>query len=155
MVRRYRLSPRLKDFDYIGPLAAHVTIVTRLRKPIFVSSELANLCIELFHQMCRQFSAETHAYCFMPDHVHLLVSIPPGAYLTDFIRQFKQVSGYLLKKRLGYAAWQISYYDHVLRNEESMIDVARYIWDNPVKEGLVEDAVDYPFSGPKELLAQT
>ena len=43
--------------------------------------------------------------------------------------------------------WQESFYDHALRKEESLRRVAGYIWDNPVRAGLVEDPLDYPWSG--------
>jgi putative transposase len=100
------------------------------------------------------FSVQVPAYCFMPDHLHLLVVVPEGVWLQEFVRQFKQRSGYALKKATSAFAWQISYYDHVLRKEEALLDVARYIWDNPVKEGLVDDPRDFPFSGPQPLAAQ-
>jgi hypothetical protein len=71
--------------------------------------------------------------------------------LSSFLKAFgcrnscgnsKQRSGYALKKATGVFAWQISYYDHVLRKEEALLDVAQYIWDNPVKEGIVDDPRD-------------
>ena len=65
---------------------------------------------------------------------------------------FKQRSGFALKKALGADVGQISYYDHVLRKDEAIIDVAGYIWENPVKEGLVKRRAEYPFSGPREYL---
>jgi len=43
--------------------------------------------------------------------------------------------------------WQDGYYDHVLREEEATIPVARYIVLNPVRAGLCEDASAYPAPG--------
>jgi putative transposase len=88
----------------------------------------------------------------MPDHVHVLAEVPGGVSMQDFARQVKQISGFRLKQMTGASPWQVSYYDHILRKEEAIIDVSRYIWDNPVKEGLVTNWLDYPFSGPKELM---
>lgn len=45
------------------------------------------------------------------------------------------------------ALWQQSYYDHVARREEDVMAVCRYILDNPVRKGLVEDADAWPYSG--------
>ncbi len=84
--------------------------------------------------------------------MHLLVEVPQGSSLTGFVQHFKQLSGYELKRKTGSAVWHISYYDHVLRNEESILDVARYIWDNPVRKGLVGERSQYQFSGPRHLL---
>jgi REP element-mobilizing transposase RayT len=99
-----------------------------------------------------RWSAALIAYCLMPDHVHVLVEVPENVSLKDFARYFKQVSGYALKQHLGMEAWQISYYDHILRKEENLLDAARYIWDNPIKEGIVGNRADYALSGPRELM---
>lgn len=88
----------------------------------------------------------------MPDHAHLLVEVPEGVSLQAFVRHFKQLSGYALRRQVGFPVWQISYYDHILRDDEAMLDVARYIWDNPVRKGLVNERAEYPFSGPRDLL---
>jgi hypothetical protein len=66
------------------------------------------------------------------------------------MRHFKQVTGYCYKDSNGEHLWQISYYDHVLRVEESIQPVADYIWNNPARAGFVDAALDYPFSGPRE-----
>jgi hypothetical protein len=72
--------------------------------------------------------------------------------MKEFVRRFKQTAGFALKKELGMEAWQISYYDRILRKEESVEDVALYIWNNPVAAGMVENLHDYEWSGPRELL---
>ena len=144
-----RRSPRLKEFDYLGPLAAHVTFVTRRRQALFVNVNLAAVCIKALGEAEAHFSAKVHAYCVMPDHVHALVEMPEGVSLEDFAHRFKQLSGFRLKNLTGSFAWQTSYHDHVLRTEEAIVDVAHYVWDNPVKEGLVESWLEYPSSGPR------
>jgi hypothetical protein len=44
--------------------------------------------------------------------------------------------------------WQRSFYDRVLRVQGDLEDVARYIWGNPVRAGIVDDWDKFPFSGP-------
>ena len=153
----YRRSPRLKDFDYRGPLTAHLVMVTRNREPIFSDTESAQIALEKLSTTCAKFEATLHAYCFMPDHAHLLVSVDEGVSLPEFVRMFKQTSGFALKRKLGHEAWQISYYDHVLRREEAMEDVANYIWCNSVAGGLVKSTTDYSLSGrrPRKVCSST
>lgn len=88
----------------------------------------------------------------MPDHAHLLVSIPDQVSLQEFVRYFKQTAGFSLKQRFGTEAWQVSYFDHILRREESIAAVAEYIWNNPVEAELAASQVEYPLSGPRKLL---
>ncbi len=46
--------------------------------------------------------------------------------------------------RLG--LWQKSYYDHVLRHDENLAHVVRYVLENPVRAGLVESFDEYPYA---------
>ena len=152
MQTRLRRSPRLKDFDYIGPLACSLTFVTRRRAPIFLRADLSELCLGCLRKSSEKHGITVNAYCLMPDHVHLLVEVPEGVSLRTFVKHLKQLSGHALKRKTGSEPWQISYYDHILRKEENILDVARYIWDNPVRKGLVSERAEYPFSGPRYLL---
>ena len=88
------------------------------------------------------------AYCFMPDHVHLLVGgTDPRSQLPEFVRIFKQRSSFHWKRRFGSELWQRSYFERGLRSDESSIDVARYVLANPLRAGIVEAVEDYPFIG--------
>ena len=89
----------------------------------------------------------------MPDHVHILIEGKrPDSSLPVFVRDFKQRSSYVFRQRYGKALWQRSYYDHVLRTDEDIRDVARYLFENPVRKGMLEDFRQFPFSGPPEIL---
>ncbi len=88
------------------------------------------------------------AYCFMPDHLHLLVEgEAEGSDCLRFSKLAKQLSGYYFKQSFGARLWQRYGYERVLRNDESSLSVARYIVENPVRARLVRDARDYPFVG--------
>jgi hypothetical protein len=43
--------------------------------------------------------------------------------------------------------WQEGYFERVLREEDTTLDVIAYILQNPVRAGLVGDPGAYPFSG--------
>ncbi len=90
------------------------------------------------------------AYCFMPDHIHILTSGDERINLIKFVKQFKQITGYNFKKATGRRLWQKSFYDHVVRKDENLNSIAEYIFNNPVRKGIVEDYDDYPFLGPKD-----
>ncbi len=155
MTDRLRRSPRLPSRDYIGPLAAHVVMVSRRRAPLFTHEPFVEIGLHALGRAQARFPCDLRAYCFMPDHLHLLVFVNERVSLQDFVRHFKQISGFAIKAETGEEAWQISYYDRILRNDEDLQTVARYVWSNPVTAGLVDDALLYPFPGPPEALAQT
>jgi putative transposase len=101
----------------------------------------------------------------MPDHLHVLVSGDESSSLKEFVRLFKQLTGYWYKREVGckdadatgFGAteklWQGSYYDHVLRSDEDLARVASYILENPLRKGLVQNWQDYEFMGSDEIVA--
>ncbi|MCH7836167.1 MAG: transposase [Chloroflexi bacterium] len=151
---KLRQSPRLKDFTYGGPYAYNLTFVTRQRLPTFKAAAVAETCLESLNAACGRYGFSTLAYCFMPDHLHLLLAGREGSSLQDFARYFKQISSYRFKREHGTRLWQISYYDHVVQRNEDVEQIATYIWDNPVRAGLAESRLDYVFSGPRERMEQ-
>ena len=84
----------------------------------------------------------------MPDHLHLLVNATArAADLCRFMSRWKQLAGFRHKRETGAALWQESYYDHVLRDDEELWRAARYILENPIRKGLVERPLNYPYAG--------
>jgi putative transposase len=149
---RYRRSPRLPHFDYTGNYAYFLTMVTRQRRPFFSDPAVVSRTAAALEKAALKHFFDVYAYCFMPDHLHLLVSGRPDGSTKEFVRYFKQISSFEHNKtRHGIELWQISYYDRVLRSDEDMDSVACYIWGNPVSAGIVTDPRDYAFSGPRPL----
>ena len=84
----------------------------------------------------------------MPDHVHLLVEgLNDSSDLCAFVKVAKQRTGFAYTRSTLRRLWQPSYWDRILRDEESTWDVIRYICENPVRAGLVERVEDYQFLG--------
>ena len=92
------------------------------------------------------------AYVFMPDHVHLLVEGRSDACeLKRFASLAKQRSAFVYSRAKDRQLWQPSYYDHVLRPEESSLPVVHYMVMNPVRAGLVEEWIGYPYLGSETM----
>ncbi len=47
--------------------------------------------------------------------------------------------------------WQPSFYDHVLRKDEDLLETVKYIFNNPVRKKIVMHYLDYQLSGSFEL----
>lgn len=127
-----------------------VTLNTHHRSQSFSDPEVVGQCRKALIQAAAEYRFAILAYCFMPDHLHLLVQGRDDASrLVPFMQRFKQTSGYRFKAQRGQPLWQRSFYDHVLRGEEDMQDVAEYIWNNPIRAGLADERDGYPFWGPR------
>jgi len=87
----------------------------------------------------------------MPDHLHLLVQGSEGSDLAQLMKTFKQASSYDYKRRARRPLWQRSYHDHVLRGSDELQSAIEYILGNPVRAGLADSTLAYPFSGSEML----
>lgn len=145
-----RRKPNRLPFEvYRSGGAFFLTASVQGRRRAFSSSEVVACCLSALRESADKQGIEIGEYCFMPDHVHLLVVAPDGADVSAFMQRFKQTSGFACSGLLGSDGpfWQRSYYDHVLRRDEDLESVRRYIRENPVRAGLVDVPEDYPFSG--------
>ena len=144
-------QPHLKDFDYRGCYSYFITICTDNKKNVFIKDHLIKKIIEFLEQTGVKQFFSILIYCFMPDHLHILVEGKNvHSDLKKFVKDFKQRTGYWYKHEessAGNKLWQPGYYEHVLRKEEDTTDVLRYILNNPVRKGLVEHYLDYRYSG--------
>ncbi len=150
MPQSFRRKRNRLPLDVYRRRAAYsITTAVAGRRPVFTRPEVVARCLEKLREASARSSFEVLAYCFMPDHLHLLVQAMGKADLVAFMRLFKQLSGYDYRQLTGdpQALWQTSYYDHVLRPEEDVRDVARYVWGNPVRAGLADSPREYPYSG--------
>jgi putative transposase len=139
--------PRLKDFDYTGTNAYFITVRTKDHRTFFKEEEVVKDVVNILNETSISEKFKVLAYCFMPDHLHLLViGQDDRSNAKKFVSLFKQKNGYWFKKNYNKNLWHISYYDHILRKEESIEGIASYILENPVRKGFVSDYREYPFS---------
>jgi putative transposase len=146
--RHRRRSLRLRNFDYRNPGPYHIILGTLHKRRLLADSQLAERLITLLEEEAIAAGALVYAYCLMPDHVHILLSPGPDQNIIRLIQRFKSRAT-RIHRQLGKEGplWQRGFYDHILRREEGIKEVARYILANPVRKGLAPSVVDYPFSG--------
>jgi len=110
--------------------------------------QIAEICIEFLEETASLSGCIVVVYRFMLDHVHFILSgIKDDANLWGAVVRFKQKTGFYLKRRNGLFQWQKDFYDHIIRQNENLITQVRYILDNPVRKGLVNNWNDYPLKG--------
>jgi putative transposase len=138
----------LKAFDYLGLYRYFLTFCTHQRRHVFVTSDR----VELVRAQILRAATDQHfallAYCFMPDHAHLLVEgLADDADCRRLIARAKQTSGFHYQKMFGARLWQRYGFERTLRRGESALSVGKYILENPVRAGLAKSVEEYPFLG--------
>ena len=146
----FRKNIRLNSLFYSKPeLICSVTICTKRDRSVFNKIEFGQACIKVLKVNSEKKEVPIFAFCFMPDHVHLLLQASLICSIPSFIGSFKSICSRVGWVDFGFekSFWQRRYYDHFLRKEENIKEVIYYILNNPVRKGLVQDWRDYPLSG--------
>ena len=139
---------RLERFQYVGCQRYFLTICTFARRRQFVGAHIVGIAYREFLRTSAEFDFAILAYCFMPDHAHLLVEgTADKADFCRFAAMSKQRSAYYTRLLTSGRLWQPGYFERVLRDEDDTFNVARYVLHNPVRAGLVTSPADYPFLG--------
>ena len=114
------------------------------------------LASEATHDALVEFAVQgpTHGawvgnYVLMPDHLHASVTTDDQKItLSVWMKSLKNsISKNLRRKRVVAPHWQKTFFDHVLRSNESYSGKRNYVRENPVPAGLVKTAVEWPFMG--------
>ena len=147
---------RLKRFSCKGCYAYFITICTFNQEEAFKQEGIVEFAMQCLKEKAKEFGFKVWAYCFMPDHLHLLIEGKrKDSDMKKFVSRFKQITGYHHKSQYKAKLWQDSYYDHVLRDEEDRKDVIRYILENPARQKLVKSYLDFEYSGSFEFDIKT
>jgi putative transposase len=139
---------RLPRRAYVGEQLVAVTACIEHRNRPFEVPELTGAFISELRTALEFHDCLAPIYCFMPDHLHLIVK---GTKETSDTRaaveKFKQKTGWWFKQNLPTVCWQEDFYDHIIRNSEDHRAQFQYIAANPMRAGLSKHQFDYPFTG--------
>lgn len=123
------------------------------KRNIFLDEQDKAVFLERLIKFKETGSYELYGYCFMDNHVHLL------------IKENEDIGTSIKRIAVGYVGWHNKKYDrfgHLFQNryksepvesENYLITVLRYIHQNPVKAGMVEKVVDYKWSSYSEYVS--
>lgn len=106
----------------------------------FARPELWTFLTESLQRRVESDAWWVHLFVALPDHCHLLASFPPDRAMKKVITDWKR----WVARQRG-IRWQIDFFDHRLRADESFAEKARYIVENPVRAGLVERVEGWPY----------
>ncbi len=181
-IKHRRRSLRLQGYDYRQAGAYFVTLCVQDRALLFGAVEGCAVRLNHAGQMIESAwlalqqsypGVETDAFVVMPNHLHgillLAGAVQPqpvaatyqALSLPDVVQRFKTLTTRLFVNGVKHGGWppfpgrlwQRNYFEHVVRGEESLHRLRRYISDNPARWNvdaenpmLRPDALPSPYS---------
>jgi putative transposase len=140
--------PRWTAFSYIGRSRYAITFVTDARRTVFDNASDVDLVLTQILRAASELSFAVTAYCFMLDHLHLIVEgTADESNCRTFIKASKQYSGYYYKRSHEQRLWERYGHERVIRDDQELAMTVRYVVANPVRAGLVQHPRDYLFLG--------
>jgi REP element-mobilizing transposase RayT len=131
----------------------HVTLRGNHRQNIFFSPADRQLFDEITAEVLDRFTARLHAYCWMTNHVHMLIQVgdtPLGKLILRIagryartVQKHLRTTGHLFEKR---------YHPIIVDADEYLLELLRYIHLNPVRAHIVQHPADYPWSSHRAYL---
>ena len=137
------------------------TLVTEDRAPILTTPLARSVLREVTLECRRQWPFHMEAVVLMPDHLHTVWRLPEGD--SDYSKRWGWLKKEFTKRWLAsgeterpvsasrrrnrtHGVWQRRFWEHVIRDERDLGRHLDYIHYNPVKHGLVDRVVDWPWS---------
>ncbi len=106
----------------------HVVFIPKLRRKVLYG-ELRRHLGQIFHELAGQYECKIEEGHLMPDHVHMLISIPPKYSVSQIVGFLKGKSAIAIarnfggRKRnfVGHSFWARGYYVNTVGRDEEMI----------------------------------
>ena len=108
---------------------------------------MANLLIDVLRSQMRAERFTVHDFVIMPNHVHILMTLPGDISLEKSMQLIKGGFSFRANKELGFRGeiWQRGFSDVWVGDEQSFLTHREYINQNPVRAGLASCSDEYPF----------
>lgn len=151
----HRRSIRLKNYDYSQAGAYFVTICIQNRDCLLGNienqaiqlNEYGLIVQEIWEHIPLHFNnVELDAAVIMPNHFHGIIIITScgspqkiqknKTNLSTIVAYFKYQTTKLINQKrhqIGIKLWQRNYYEHIIRNENSLQILRQYVQQNPIK----------------------
>jgi putative transposase len=140
-----------------------LTISTYKRKPILVDN--IELLRESFRMVKAKYDFQVYGAIILPDHMHLIL-LPKNindypkiifAIKYHFSRNLniqKQTLSQSKIKKGEKGIWQRRYFEHTIKNEESLYRHLDYIHYNPIKHNFAKTVKDWEYSSFHKFVKQ-
>lgn len=108
---------------------------------------MANLLIDVLRSYMRAKKFAIHDFVVMPNHIHILLTIPGELTLEKAMQLIKGNFSFRAKRELGFhgEVWQPGYSDVRITDERSFEQHRNYIFSNPIKAHLASAPDQYRF----------
>ena len=125
----------------------HVTSRGNGRCSIYTAADDRESFLKIFHLVIERYRWRCHAYCLMDNHYHLMIETPEGN-LSKGMRHLNGVYTQSYNRRHGLVGhlFQGRFKAILVEKDSYLLQLCRYIVQNPVAAHLTKTAEEWPWS---------
>jgi len=137
-------QPRL----IVPGVAVHIVQRGNNRMRCFAEDADFRVYRALLGGLAAEFSCAVHAYCLMPNHIHLLLTPGHPAACAGLMKELSQTYARYFNDKYGRTGtlWEGRFRSCVAQSARYVLACYRYIELNPVRAGMVNHPARYPWS---------
>jgi putative transposase len=158
LMSTHRTDPDRQRLPHLTPLefanqstVIFMTMCVAERHPLLARPEVVALLLDCWREADHWLVGRWVA---MPDHLHLFCA--PAAKAATPVKTWARFWRSQVTRRWPYQnekpIWQRDFFDRRLRNGESYRQKWFYLWENPIKAGIVARPEDWPHQGEMNAL---
>ena len=126
----------------------HITSRSNNKEWFYIpTQDVWKYSLELLSQGHNKFEVKLDAFVLMSNHYHMCV-YTPQANIDEFMQFFNKNLGTKISRQAGRInrIFGAQYKWNIIRDDNYYQHVIRYIYQNPLRAGLVTKCEDYPYS---------
>jgi REP element-mobilizing transposase RayT len=163
--------------DSAYPVFITTTIIRWL--PVFSEVQIAKESLCLLESIRSEMDISVIAYVLMPSHLHAIIKSLKKGDISVFMKKWKSQSAriileycrtdqagwlsqfeenarqYIRLENQKYQVWMPRFDDYAIRNTRQLLIKLNYIHGNPLRDNLVRECVDYPYSSMRDYMGGT
>ena len=139
--------PRKPRF-FLPDIPVHIVHRGRSRDPVFFENQDYATYAYWLNEAAKRYSVAVHAFVFMTNHIHLLVTPPAATSVSSFMQYIGRRYVSYMNHKYGKSGsiWEGRYKASLVQSEGYLLNVMRYIELNPVRAGMVKSPAHYRWS---------
>ena len=127
----------------------HITARINRQEFLFKSDEIKELLMGIIRRAKKKYHFLIKNFCIMENHVHFILKPLKGENLSRIMQWILSVFAGEYNRKFGLKGhvWYDRFRSTLIVSFQQYINTFIYIVNNPVKAGIVQNSVEYKYSG--------
>jgi REP element-mobilizing transposase RayT len=123
---------------------------------IFEDNRCKERLLDLWERFAKRHSITIFAWCIMDNHFHIILQVENNS-LSRFMKESNGSFGIWYRKQYGGkgTVFDGRFKSTVIEDDGYLLEAVRYLFQNPVRGGLVSSAVDYRWSSISDVFSDS